>query len=261
MSAARSQENQPQRVKLSTKVISSNGEELTVYANCKKDDYNYNIKLELENGQKLGCMRLFSHNDVQAFAREIKPRGEDYLVLDYVENYSRPDVQRYNSNPTLFAKPVTYKHVGKALDEFAFRYSFERGLDGRIETQAVRNCHLFHYLNGFRPYYGDLDRYYEDLMQDIYLSEGKYSSRNLGGLALRLPNHKIAEKAKEFGLDYKPDSEAALLWSDHLSEKNLKKIKHYEPLVDAGHRDYRTLADKVKPLEPESPLSPSPSSP
>lgn len=254
------QKFQPHRVNLSTKVISSKGEELPVYAYWYKQDCKYIVKLQLENGNEIGAMRLYSNHEAAKIEIVLSP-NQDYLVIDDMQNYSQHIPPA--SPPSIFEKPVTYKHVGKALDEFAFKFSIEQGFEGKIELKAVGNSHLFFYLNGFRNALYDRDNYYQKLMQDIYDSKGKHSNADLGSCFLRLPSDQIAQKAKDLGIYLEVDADAYRSWDSWGSRNAVKaaehinKVKFFEEIIEAALRDHRVLVGEPETVhEPQETAHP-----
>jgi len=215
------------RQPLITKVISTTGEEVTVYSRIddikEKDGCKYRecyAAITTDTGSVIGQLDIHIYDEPY---RPEKPGYNCYLNkeglilphihINYIENLSRGN----------------YSHVGNALNELAFRISIMHGFEGRITLEAVRATHYFHFKNGFHLNYNI--EYYLSLAAKVYSSNGARINIGNGDAILYLPKDIIERKCKQFCLEVKDTISAT-----ETVEEN-KWIQHFEELlIDAQQR-------------------------
>lgn len=100
----------------------------------QKSDESVKLKIHLTDERLEGCPRYL----LQCGKKVL---GDIYLVnkKEYVYITLMHSLDKNN-----------YKYIGKALHEFAIRYSFSKGLEGKVKLCAAWRSDGFHFKSGYR---------------------------------------------------------------------------------------------------------------
>ncbi len=90
------------------------------------------------------------------------------------------------------------KHVGTALEEYAFRLSIQAGFHGRVELSAAWNSHCFHYKNGFRSHSEEQNAKIQEALVSAEQEKQRVDTTSLDGFTMYFPDETIKEKEKLF---------------------------------------------------------------
>lgn len=122
--------------------------------------------------------------------------------------------------------PETYKHIGTALHETAFRaYAGQF----RIELEAAWSSHYFHYLSGFRAY-SSLDEtldYYFKLAKNLLQAADKPMHGEIEKFNLYLPLPFIQKKMDEWHLASPLDMSFKKMIKENKALRQLRYIGEY----------------------------------
>lgn len=190
------------RFELITKIISPEGEHFGVYgiAKCISNDPD-NIRYQVT----LYCNKMdqpVGNLDFELWLPNTRLKKYNHLNLDN----TLPCVHIIDMhNVSKFA------HVGSALHEFAFRASIVLNAEGRINLEAVRDTHYFHYVHGFRtvgfPLFmpkvsaADISKgYYETLASALQEAHGQRIENDLGSMPLYLPKNEILTNLTKYNI-------------------------------------------------------------
>jgi hypothetical protein len=141
----------------------------------------------VEGNQKIGYMRfkLVTHADelYHISLAKVVP----FICIEQMETWDKGISQ-----------------VGTALHECAFRISLLWGCEGRVNLEAVRESHYFHYKNGFRKLtnFRYPDRYYMLLARALIKADGKRIVDNLGSANLFLPRKSIENNIQKWNIEF-----------------------------------------------------------
>ena len=134
---------------LTTRVVDAKGNETEVVAvstaiKSYPTETQYHVKLltkdelnrldKFKNKEEFVLFNYF-FGSMTLWDRDKKDNDPSYIYIQRVDNN---------------ASSINLKHVGAALEEYAFRFSVEKGREGRVELTAAWSSHLFHFKNGFR---------------------------------------------------------------------------------------------------------------
>lgn len=226
------------RFELITKIISPEAELFDVYGIAKcisndPDNTRYQVTLYCnEVDQPVGNL------DFELWLPNAKLKKYNNLNLD-------------NTLPCLHIIDMhnvsKFSHVGSALHEFAFRASIALNAKGRINLDAVRDTHYFHYIHGFRtggfPLFmpkvsaADISKgYYKTLAVALQEAHGQRIENDLGSMPLYLPKKEILTNLIKYNIsaaitDFETENEGIRMIFDqaaHLIEEAKQMISKPE---------------------------------
>jgi hypothetical protein len=194
-------EKKAERVELTvtplTTKVTSQGKEIGVFAvTAKVKEYTDEVRYHTLLMSQAGVDQLPDFTDTDDFVNWGGRIGSMTLVDKNTTKYKPAHIylQRIDND----VKSI--KHVGTALEEFAFRFSVKQGREGHVNLSAAWSSHVFHYNNGFRSNYEPQNVLIKEYVDSAKETGKRVDTTALGGAEMYLPDETIEEKRKLFGV-------------------------------------------------------------